>query len=244
MLLPGLMCDGAVWAGLLPAFGADRPVLVPAYGTLDSLGAMAAHVLRLAPPGPLAVAGHSMGGRVAFEMLRQAPQRIARLALLDTSYHPLPEGEAGERERAGRMALLEIARAQGMRAMAREWARGMLHPSRLDSPLFEAVLDMFERRTPEQFAAQIEALLHRPDATALLPAIACPTLLLCGRDDGWSPPERHQFMHEHIAGATLAIVERCGHMSTMECPGEVGAALAAWLQRPAVLPAAHRSSHQ
>lgn len=234
------MCDGAVWADQVAAFGAGRPVIVPDYGTLDSLAAMAAHVLRLAPPGPLAVAGHSMGGRVAFEMLRQAPQRIARLALLDTSYHPLPPGEAGERERAGRMALLALARAQGMRAMAREWARGMLHPSRLDSPLFEAVLDMFERRTPDQFAAQIEALLHRSDATELLGTIGCPTLLLCGREDGWSPPERHQFMHEHIAGATLAILERCGHMSAMECPGEVTAALATWLAQPG----AHRPVHQ
>ncbi len=232
MLLPGLMCDGAVWADQVAALGAARTVVVPTYGELDSLGAMAEHVLTLVPPGRLAVAGHSMGGRVAFEILRRAPERVARLALLDTSYHPLPEGDAGERERAGRLALLAIAREQGMRAMAREWAQGMLHPSRLGTPLFEAVLDMFERRTPVQFAAQIEALLSRPDATALLGQIRVPTLLLCGREDGWSPPARHEFMQAHIAGARLVVLERCGHMSTMEQPAAVTAALARWLADP------------
>ena len=232
MLLPGLMCDGAVWADQVAALGAARTIVVPTYGELDSLGAMAEHVLALVPPGRLAVAGHSMGGRVAFEILRRAPERVARLALLDTSYHPLPPGEEGERERAGRLALLAIAREQGMRAMAREWARGMLHPSRFGTPLFEAVLDMFERRTPVQFAAQIEALLARPDATGLLGQIRCPTLLLCGRDDAWSPPARHEFMHAHIAGARLEVLERCGHMSTMEQPAAVTAALARWLAGP------------
>ncbi|MCW5667809.1 MAG: alpha/beta fold hydrolase [Piscinibacter sp.] len=230
------MCDGAVWADQVAALGAARTIVVPTYGELDSLGAMAEHVLTLVPPGRLAVAGHSMGGRVAFEILRRVPERVARLALLDTSYHPLPEGDAGERERAGRLALLAIAREQGMRAMAREWAQGMLHPSRLGTPLFEAVLDMFERRTPVQFAAQIEALLARPDATALLGQIRVPTLLLCGREDGWSPPARHEFMQAHIAGARLVVLERCGHMSTMEQPAAVTAALARWLAEPGIRP--------
>ena len=88
---------------------------------------------------------------------------LERLALLDTSYHPLSEGEAGETERAGRMSLLATARRDGMRTMAREWALGMVHPSRHDTPLFEAVLDMFDRKTPDIFAAQINALLQRPD---------------------------------------------------------------------------------
>lgn len=184
LLLPGLMCDGAAWAPQVEAFGSRFECIVPHYGTLDSLPAMAAQVLHDAPPGPLAVAGHSMGGRIAFEMCAQAPQRIERLALLDTSYHPLPPGAEGERERSGRFALLDLARGHGLRAMAREWAQGMVHPSRLGTPLFEAVLDMFERGTVEAFAAQIEALLARRDATALLATIDVPTLVVCGRDDG------------------------------------------------------------
>lgn len=233
VLLPGLMCDRAVWAAQVEALSPQAEGFVPGYAALDSLADMAAKVLAEAPPGPLAVAGHSMGGRIAFEMWRQAPQRIERLALMDTSYHPLPEGEAGAQERAGREALLATARREGMRAMAREWARNMVHPSRLGTPLFDAVLDMFERFTPEQFAAQIRALLGRPDATPLLAQISVPTLLLAGREDGWSPPARHEFMHERIAGSKLVIVERCGHMSPMEQPEAVTRAMADWLAMPA-----------
>jgi pimeloyl-ACP methyl ester carboxylesterase len=98
--------------------------------------------------------------------------------------------------------------------------------------LFEAVLDMFERATVEGFAAQIEALLARRDATGLLATIDVPTLVLCGREDGWSPPARHEFMHERIAGSRLVVLERCGHMSTMEQPAAVTAALANWLDGP------------
>jgi len=226
VLLPGLLCDGAVWRSQIDALG---PAFVADYGALDSLAAMAAHVLATAPAGPLAVAGHSMGGRVAFEMLRQAPDRIERLALLDTSYHQLADGEPGEKERAGRLALLAKARSDGMRAMARDWALGMVHPSRYNTPVFETVLDMFERHTPDIFAAQISALLNRPDCTELLRTIRCPTLLLCGREDAWSPPSRHEHMHDAMAGSRLVVVEQCGHMSTMEQPDAVSRALAGWL---------------
>ncbi|MBC7994737.1 MAG: alpha/beta hydrolase [Rhizobacter sp.] len=226
VLLPGLLCDRAAWQAQVDAIG---PSHVADYGTLDSLQAMAEHVLATAPAGPLAVAGHSMGGRVAFEMLRQAPERIERLALLDTSYHPLAEGQAGETERAGRLALLATARRDGMRTMAREWALGMVHPSRHNTHSFEAVLDMFERKTPDIFAAQINALLTRPDCGDLLSHIQCPTLLLCGRDDAWSPPARHEHMQQHITGSRLVIVETCGHMSTMEQPEAVNQALLEWL---------------
>jgi pimeloyl-ACP methyl ester carboxylesterase len=227
VLLPGLLCDREVWQAQIDALG---PCHVPDYGLLDSLRAMAEHVLATAPAGPLAVAGHSMGGRIAFEMLRLAPERIARLALLDTSYHPLAEGEAGEAERAGRLALLATARRDGMAAMAREWAVGMVHPSRHGTPLFEAIVAMLARKTPEHYAAQIEALLNRPDAEPLLPTIHCPTLLLCGRDDAWSPPARHEHMQQRIAGSRLVVIEQCGHISTMEQPETVSHALAEWMQ--------------
>jgi len=229
MLLPGLMCDAAVWAPQVASLPAR--CVVPAWGLRDSLTAMAQQVLEQAPTERFSVAGHSMGGRVALELMRLAPQRVERLALLDTGTHPLPAGEAGAKERAGRTALLEIARTQGMRAMGRQWARGMVHPSRLDTPLFEAILDMIERSNPDQFAAQINALLTRPDAAPVLPTIQCPTLVLCGRDDAWSPPAQHEAMCAAIAGATLSIVEHCGHMCTMEQPQALNDALAAWLRR-------------
>lgn len=227
LLLPGLLCDAAVWAPQMAALG--RSATVVAYGDASSLTAMARRALDAAPPGRFALAGHSMGGRVAFELLRLAPQRVERLALLDTGCHPLAAGEAGEAERAGRLKLLDLSRRAGMRAMAAEWARGMVHPSRVGGPVFDAVLDMFERRTPADFEAQIRALLARPDATPQLAAIGCPTLLLTGEQDAWSPPAAHRAMHEAITGSRLVVVPDCGHMSTLEAPAAVTAALAAWL---------------
>ena len=231
MLLPGLMCDAAVWAPQCAALQAQARCVVPDYGLRDSLVAMAQQVLDEAPTERFSLAGHSMGGRVALEVLRLAPQRVARLALLDTGVYALPAGEEGERERAGRMALLALARSQGMRVMARQWARPMVHPGQLDTPLFESILDLLERSSPAQFAAQINALLTRPDASALLPGITCPTLLLCGREDSWSTPAQHERMWDAIAGAELCIVERCGHMCTLEQAQAVNAALAVWLAR-------------
>ena len=229
VLLPGLLGDRALWQAQCDVLGERVECSVPDYGTRNSLRAMAEHVLATAPAGQFALAGHSMGGRVAFEVLRLAPQRITHLALLDTSYHPLPDGDAGAAERAARMALLEVARSEGMRAMGRRWATPMVHPDRVDTPLFHAVLDMIERFTPEIFAAQIEALLNRPDVEPLLATIRCPTLLLCGREDQWSPPSRHQFMRDAIANSSLIVLERCGHMSPMEQPEVVSLALSDWL---------------
>lgn len=229
MLLPGLMCDAAVWAHQVAAL----PVrcVVPAWGLRSSLSDMAQQVLREAPAGRFAMAGHSMGGRVALEVMRLAPERVERLALLDTGTHTVAAGEAGEKERAGRMALLALARSRGMRALGEQWARGMVHPDRLETPVFESILDMLERSNPEQFAAQIHALLNRPDAAPLLPAIQCPTLVLCGADDAWSPPPQHQAMHAAMTSSRLCLVDHCGHMSTLERPAEVSAAMADWLAR-------------
>jgi pimeloyl-ACP methyl ester carboxylesterase len=233
MLLPGLMCDAAVWTPLLPALQAHAECHVVAYGLRDSLTTMAQQALDESPTERFALAGHSMGGRVAMEVMRLAPQRVERLALMDTGTHTLAAGEAGERERAGRMVMLEQARTLGMRAMGQNWAKGMVHPSRLDTPVFEAILQMLERSNPAQFEAQQTALLGRRDSTPQLPTLQCPTLILCGRQDGWSPPGQHQTMHRALAHlesqATLRIIEDCGHMCTMEQPGAVGAALVEWL---------------
>lgn len=231
LLLPGLLCDAAVWQPQVAALSDRVNCVVPNYASLNSLTSMAEHALAVAPTGKFALAGHSMGGRVAFEVMRLAPQRVAQLALLDTSYPPLGEGAEAEQEKARRCALLEMARTQGMRAMGRAWASGMVHPSRLDTPLFESILQMIERNTAEMFAAQVQALLTRPDATDVLASIRCPTLVLCGRQDTWSPPARHEEMHAAIPGSKLLVLEECGHMSTMEEPGKVGEAIAELVRR-------------
>jgi len=228
VLVPGLLCDQAVWQPLQDTLQ-QHTLHIAQHGLADSLPAMAAQILATAPP-RFALAGHSMGGRVALEVWAQAPQRVSHLALLDTGFEGLAEGEAGERERAGRLRLLQLARTEGMRAMARDWARGMVHPDRLnEAALMETIYAMLARATPEVFAAQITALLQRPDRSALLPDISVPTLVLCGREDSWSTLERHRDMAARIGGSTLVDVPHCGHMCTLEQPGAVSQALLAWL---------------
>ena len=166
---------------------------------------------------------------MALEAWRLAPERIAALALLDTGVAPLPAGEVGEREAAGRYELLEIARREGMAAMASRWVQGMVWKPRLaDAPLIAAVVDMMARSTADVFAAQIRALLGRPDASALLPRIQCPTLVLCGQEDSWAPSARHIDMATKIPGAVLVLVPECGHMCTLERPEAVTRALLEW----------------
>ncbi|RDI24271.1 pimeloyl-ACP methyl ester carboxylesterase [Pseudacidovorax intermedius] len=234
LLIPGLLCDEAVWQAQVQALAPVADCVVARHGMADTIEGMARQALALLPPGAhFSVAGHSMGGRCALEIWRQVPERVQRLALLDTGYQARPAGATGEAEAAQRMALLALARAEGMRAMGRQWACGMVHPARWDSPVFAQILDMIERFTPAQFEAQIRALLHRPEATDLLARITAPTLLLCGREDGWSPLSRHEEMQRHIPQAQLVAVEDCGHMSTMEQPEAVTAALQRWLdERP------------
>jgi pimeloyl-ACP methyl ester carboxylesterase len=229
LLLPGLMCDGAVWAGQLDALGERVRCLVPEYGELDSLPAMAQAVLAQAPPNFVLMA-HSMGGRVALEVLRAAAPRVRAVALLDTGYQARAPGPDGEREARERQVLLDLAASAGMEAMGRVWVRDMVPPARLsDAALIGSILAMVARCTPQKFAAQIRALLARPDATDVLTQIRCPTLLVCGREDTWSPPARHEAMARLIRPARLAVIEDCGHMAPMERPAEVAALLSQWL---------------
>jgi pimeloyl-ACP methyl ester carboxylesterase len=234
VLVPGLLCDKAVWKPQLQALRDLAQFQVADHGELDSLGAMAEAVLAKAPA-RFAVVGHSMGGRVALEVVRRAGSRVTGVALLDTGYAPQAAGDAGAKEAAGRHELLDLARSSGMRAVGQRWLQiPMIHPARLkERTLVESILRMIERRTPEQFAAQIRALLQRPDATALLPMIACPALVLCGQEDAWALLSTHRVMAQLIPHSTLVVVPDCGHMCTMERPDAVNAALRNWLARVA-----------
>jgi pimeloyl-ACP methyl ester carboxylesterase len=229
ILVPGLLCDDAVWEHQAVSLQDIADVSIADHKSLNSFPAMAEAILQHAPP-RFALAGHSMGGRVAFQIIRQAPERITGLALLDTASTPKRDGVDGEREAAERYALLEIAQKEGMREMGRNWIQRMVHPDRLSDPvLIDAILDMIARKTPAIFAGQIQALLDRPDATGLLREIRCPTMVLCGRQDSWSVLEHHQQMASMIPDSRLVVIENCGHMSTMERPAEVTAALRDWL---------------
>jgi len=217
---------------VLPHLGNFIDSRIHETGPDSSLEAMAERVLAVAPSS-FALAGHSMGARVALEIMRRAPERVERVALLDTGFRPLPAGIAGENERAARLRLLGLARDEGMRAMGRVWAPPMVHPARLaENRLMDAILDMVERQTPDQFAAQIEALLTRPDAGAVLHAIRCPSLVLCGRQDAWSPLAQHEEMAAMIRSAVLEVIDDSGHMVTMEQPERVAGAMLNWLRAP------------
>lgn len=262
LLLPGLLCDRASWDAVASRLEPVAECRVPEYSGERSLGAMAERVLETAshgrsedavppggktasrasggsmPPAKFALAGHSMGGRVALEVLRRAPARVTRIALLDTGYRSRPDGSAGETERQDRLALLALARTKGMRAMGREWMRAMVHPARLQDPsLVEAILAMIERQSPDRYAAQIDALLDRPDVSELLRTIAVPALVACGREDRWSPPAQHEEIAARIPGARLALFDDCGHMAPMERPEAVARELEAWLGAPLRVPA-------
>ncbi|MBZ2603236.1 alpha/beta fold hydrolase [Xanthomonas perforans] len=225
LLLCGLLCDAAIWQPQRVALRDLADVQVMDFAGFDSIAQMAAHVLDVAPP-HFALAGHSMGGRVALEIMRQAPARVLRLALLDTGIAPRRDGEREER-----LALVRLAHAQGMQALAQRWLPPMLHPDhRADGALMDGLMAMVQRQSAQSFAGQTNALLERPNAAPVLAHITCPTLLGVGRQDAWSPLARHQDMARHIPQARLAIFEHCGHMAPVEAPAAVSDALRDWLQ--------------
>jgi pimeloyl-ACP methyl ester carboxylesterase len=225
LLLPGLMCDAGIWRDQATALGGDYDVRIPDFFGLESLQDMARAALALAD-GPVAVAGHSMGGRVAMEAFALAPERIERIALLDTGAHPVAPGE---RER--RQALLDIADREGIEGVIAAWLPPMLAPDRItDRPLVEAVSAMIRRAGLGVLRGQVKALLDRPDGFARLNHIRCPTALIVGRQDAWSPPAQHEQMQAHCPQATLTIIEDCGHMAPVERPQAVGEALQKWMQ--------------
>jgi pimeloyl-ACP methyl ester carboxylesterase len=229
VLLPGLLCDQATWAEQCAALASSAQCVVPSYGPRDSIEAMARGVLDEVQAERFALVGHSMGARVALEIMRLASQRVRRLALFDTGLDPIASGADGERERSQRHALVDLALSQGMRAMGLQWAPGMVMPGHREAPVFERILAMIERKTPEIFAAQVRALLGRPDARAVFAGIRCPVLIGCGRQDAWSPLARHEQMQCLLPHSRLVVIEDAGHMSPMEQPAAVAQALVEWL---------------
>ncbi len=220
-LLPGLLCDETIWADQRAVLG---DVVIPDFRYVNSIEAMAQIVLDAAPE-RFSVAGHSMGGLVAARGFTAWASRRERAVGAPRYRRPSARRKP---EEAKRGELVELARSQGMAAMAARWLPPMLHPdhSALLGPLTEMVL----RSTPETFANQQRALLDRPDARSVLPGIRCPTLVLCGRQDIWSPVAQHRETAASIPNARLVIVEDCGHMSPVEQPAAVTTALLSHFQ--------------
>jgi pimeloyl-ACP methyl ester carboxylesterase len=230
LLAPGMACDQASWAPQIEALSGEISISVLEFGATRSMTGMATQALARFG-GPILVAGHSMGGRVALEMARLAPDRVHGLCLLGTEHLPRPAGPNGDAEDAARRTLLEVARSEGMRAMGRVWLPALVAPeAQQNSDLVDAILSMFERSAPEIVEAQTVAGRERPDHRPLLPTIRCPVLLIAGVEDAIRPAAVMRDMANALPLVTLLLLERCGHMMALEQPDQVSAAMTRWLR--------------
>lgn len=221
VLLPGLICDHALWdhqARHLPG-----PVTVADLTRDDGIGAMAARTLAEAPP-VFDLAGLSMGGYVAFEILRRAPERVARLCLLDTA-----AAADTEEQTARRRGLMQLARTGQFRGVTPRLLPLFVHPDRVsEEPLAGTIMAMAERVGAEAFLRQQNAIMGRADSSRSLAAIAAPTLVICGRQDALTPLDRSREIAAAIPRARLAVIEECGHLPTMERPQAATALMRLW----------------
>lgn len=224
IFLPGLLCGASYFAAQLNVFQDGRAI--DGYGLSDRLEKMAHCVLDEAPE-RFDLFGHSMGGRVALEVYRMAPERIARLALVSTGVHPVREGEAEKRA-----ALQRLGREQGFEALVDHWLPPMIGEANRNN---EAIVGPLRRMCLAKgqgvFDAQIAALLNRPAVEDLLARISCPTLVMVGALDEWSPVAQHKQIAAAIPGADLVVVPNAGHMVTAEAPAAVNAAITNWRDR-------------
>lgn len=223
LLLPGLLCDARLWRDQVEDLADLADIAVPDLTLDDSVGAMAARVLAQAPA-RFALGALSMGGYVAFEILRQAPQRVERLALLSTSARADPPKRAAVRRAS--LAMAERGRFAGV---TRKLLPQLVHASRVDTPVGEEVMAMAERVGRDAFLRQQRAILERPDSQPLLPTLSMPTVVGVGDDDRMTAPEESRILQAGIAGARLHVFTDCGHLPPMEKPRETNDLLRAWL---------------
>lgn len=226
VLLPALLCDARLYAPLVTGLSGERPVSVADLTGAAEIGELARRVLDRAPPA-FALLGLSMGGYVAFEILRRAPGRVTHLALCCTRAEPDAPAMAAQRR-----ALVERARAEGLAAVARDLAAGWIATAARERPqLIERVAAMAETVGVEGFARQQEAILGRPDSRPGLAQITCPTLVVAGRQDPLTPPAALEAIAAAIQGADLAVLGGCGHLATLERPRTMLDLVRAWLGR-------------
>jgi pimeloyl-ACP methyl ester carboxylesterase len=224
LLLPGLLLDGRLYGAQIDALSDVAAIQIADLTLDDTIAAMAARVLAGAPE-RFALCGLSMGGYVALEIMRQAPGRVDRLALLDTQARP-ESAEARER----RLSLMAMAEQGEFAGVLPRLLPLFLHPDRLsDERLIGTLASMAGRVGTEGFLRQQRAILGRADSRPSLAAISCPTLVLCGREDALTPPDLHEEIAAAIPDATLVELPRCGHLSPLEAPAAVTAQLRFWL---------------
>ncbi|WP_259780003.1 alpha/beta fold hydrolase [Aestuariispira ectoiniformans] len=225
VLVPGLLCNGALWAHQITHLSEIADVIVADTLQDDSVEAMA-HRLLEAVDGTFSIAGLSMGGYVAQAVLREAPERVERLALLDTSARA--DSEEQHRRRRG---LIQLAKMGKFKGVTPRLLPMLIHPDRLEEDaLSGAVMEMAAEVGQDAFVQQQTAIINRPDNRPDLTRIGVPTLVICGRQDEITPLELSQEIAAGINKARLCIIEDCGHLSSMERPQAVTALMRDWLE--------------
>ena len=225
VLIPGMMCDARLFAPQIAALSGQRAIMCAPISRRSSVGELAADILADAPP-RFALGGLSMGGIVAMEILRQAPARVDRIALMDTN--PLAEND---KVKAARLPQMQSVRDGNLRAIMRD----EMKPNYLtDGPKRGEILDLCLAMAmglgPHVFLNQSRALMDRPDQSETLRSADIPALVLCGRDDTLCPIHRHELMADLIPNARLEIIEGAGHLPTLEQPDTTNTALVRWLE--------------
>jgi pimeloyl-ACP methyl ester carboxylesterase len=224
VLIPGLLCSPALYGHQIVGLSDLADITVADHTKHDTMAAIAASILEKAPPA-FALAGLSMGGYLAFEIMRQAPQRVTKLALLDTNALSDPTERA-----AARRSLVARADREGIAAVSATLFPDWVHASRVAEPLLAAtVRTMAETVGITAYRRQTEAIIARTDSRPVLTTIRVPALVLCGRQDAATPLAQSEEIARGIAGSRLEIIEDCGHLSTLERPETVTAAMRAWL---------------
>jgi pimeloyl-ACP methyl ester carboxylesterase len=225
VFIPGLLCDARLWRAQVEALAGTADCWIADATRSESMAGLARDLLADSPFERFALAGLSMGGYVALEVMRQAPRRVARLALLDTSARA--DAPEQSQKRHDFIALADRGRFLGVTDALLPL---LIHPSRLrDAELVAVVKAMARDIGKEAFVRQERAIMSRADSLPLLSRIGCPTLVLCGRQDALTPLERHEEIAAAVTRARLEIVDDCGHLSTLERPDAVNAALERWL---------------
>ncbi len=225
VLVPGLRCDGYLYAPLIEELGSAVAPVVADVSRDDSIASMASRILAVAPA-RFALAGLSMGGYVVLEMIRQAPNRITHLALLDTNARP----DSDERKEV-RLAEMELVREGKSALVSRLSLPNLVAPKNLNGPIAQAVHDMTLRVAPEVYLRQQTAIMGRIDSRPFLKDIAVPTLVGIGAEDKLIPLPLSEEMVAMIPGAELVVFPNAGHVPTLENPAAVAAAIMDWLRR-------------
>jgi pimeloyl-ACP methyl ester carboxylesterase len=224
VLLPGLLCDAALWRHQIDTLTDLCQPWVADLTQDDSLSAMAERVLDAAPR-TFCLAGLSMGGYVAQEIMRRAPERVERLALIDTNARADTAAQVQTRQE-----LIRLSETGKFKGVTPRLLPNLIHPSRLKDPaVADVVLAMAERVGQEAFKRQQKAIMGRVDGRGDLPAIRVPTLVMCGRQDAISSLELHVEMAGAIPNARLVVIEDCGHLAPLERPYAASAVLRYWL---------------